>query len=320
MSSTKQDSPDRVDRKKPGRIRAEKSVPGAPDWVRISISADPEAHEAAGAFLFDLGCEGIVEEGREVYGYLPWNRSREDLSIELNALTARLNKFFPSQSPASAALSPVAEENWAENWREFFKPERVSAGLIVYPAWIPVPAQETGHVILMDPGPAFGTGKHPTTRLCLREIERLSTELGAASFLDVGTGSAILAVYAANLGFKPVIGIDIDIEALDWAEQNIALNGLDRQIVLSEAPIQAIKGRYRVVVANIILGEILKILPHLIAKTDDGGRIVISGILGDQIAEVESQLSPGAARSLIVHTEDEWACLTVEIEHGGRRQ
>ncbi len=295
----------------------EESISHAPDWVRISISADLEAHEAAGAFLFDLGCEGVVEEDREVYGYLPWNRSGEDLSLQLNALTARLNQFFPSEAPASAALSPVVEENWAENWRAFFKPERVSENLLISPAWIPVSDRETGHVILMDPGPAFGTGKHPTTRLCLREIERIFSETGKASFLDVGTGSAILAVYAAKLGFRPVFGIDIDIEALDWAGRNIALNGLEREIMLSDSPIQAIQGRYTVVVANIILGEILKILPHLIDKTDDRGKAVISGILREQVAQVESQLPPGLARSLVVHTEEEWACLTIEIQHSG---
>jgi ribosomal protein L11 methyltransferase len=293
-------------------------VPGVRAWVRVSISADLEAHEAAGAFLFDLGCEGVVEEGREVYGYLPWERNGEDLSLQLAALTARLNEFFPSNAPASGALSPVAEENWAETWRAFFKPERVGENLLISPAWIPVPSRETGHVILMDPGPAFGTGKHATTRLCLREIERLFAESGNGSFIDVGTGSAILAVYAAKLGFNPVLGVDIDIEALDWAGRNIALNGLDRQIMLSDTPIQAIEGRYTVVAANIILGEILKILPHLVDKTEDRGRLVISGILREQVSQVESRLPPGVARSLAVHAEDEWACLTVEILHSDR--
>jgi ribosomal protein L11 methyltransferase len=232
-------------------------------------------------------------------------------------LTARLNEFFPSKAPASAAFSPVVEENWAENWRAFFKPERVSENLLISPAWIPVSDREKGHVILMDPGPAFGTGKHPTTRLCLREIERLFAETGESPFLDVGTGSAILAVYAAKLGFTPVVGIDIDIEALDWAGRNIFLNGFEREITLSDSPVQEIKGRYTVVVANIILGEILKILPHLIDKTVDRGITVISGILREQVAQVESQLPPGLVRSLMVHTEDEWACLTVEIQHSG---
>jgi len=306
-----------MDLKKLERGVMEEPVSIAPDWVRISISADPEAHEAASAFLFDVGCEGVVEEGREVCGYLPWNRSGEDLSSQLSALTARLNEIFPSKVPASAALSPVVEENWAENWRAFFKPEQVSENLLISPAWVPVPPQETGHVLLMDPGPAFGTGKHPTTRLCLKEIERLFAQTGECSFLDVGTGSAILAVYAVKLGFKPVFGIDIDTEALHWAERNIALNGLEGQIVLSDAPIQSIQGRYRVVVANIILGEILKILPFLMDKTADRGMTVISGILREQVPEVESQLPPALVKSRVVHTEDEWAALTLKIRHGG---
>jgi ribosomal protein L11 methyltransferase len=307
-----------MDQRKLERGMDENPVSGTPEWVRISITADMEAHEAAAAFLFDLGCEGVVEEGREIYGYLPWNRSGEDLFLRLKALTARLDEFFPSGAPASAALSPVVAENWAENWRAFFKPERVSENLLISPAWIPVPAGGTGHAILMDPGPAFGTGKHATTKLCLREIERLFAETGKASFLDVGTGSGILAVYAAKLGFRPVLGLDIDREALDWAKRNIALNGLEQKILLSHSPIQAIKGRYRLVVANIILGEILNILPELLEKTENHGRMVISGILREQVREVESQLPHGIARSRLVHTEDEWACLTVEIQHGSQ--
>jgi len=124
-----------MDRKKPERGIVTKPGSGAPEWVCICIAATPEAHEAAGAFLFDLGCEGIVEEEREVYGYLPWNLSGEDLSIRLEAFTARLREFFPSMPPASASLSPVADENWAESWREFFKPEQVSANLLISPAW-----------------------------------------------------------------------------------------------------------------------------------------------------------------------------------------
>ncbi len=307
-----------MDRNKPGTGLKKGPVSGAPGWIRICISADTEACEAAGAFLLDLGCEGTVEENGIICGYLPGNPEMDELSIRLDSFTAELNRIFPSSTPASASLSPVAEENWAENWRAFFKPERVGAKLMIYPAWEPVPAGHTGHILLMDPGPAFGTGQHPTTRLCLKEIERLWGEAGRGSLLDVGTGSGILALYAAKLGFDPVLGIDVDAEALGWAAHNIALNGLQNEISLSNAPVQASGARHRVVVANILLGEILRILPHLLARTEEGGAIVISGILRDQAAEVEAHLPSDLAGSLVVHTEGQWACMTAEIQHSSR--
>lgn len=293
---------------------------GGSGWVRISIRAGSDAREAAGAFLFDLGCSGLVEDERELSGYLPEPCNREDLLIRLKTFTARLDHLFSSAAPASAALSSVPDEDWAEAWRSFFRPEQVSADLLVVPAWLPTPPAQTGHVILMDPGPAFGTGKHPTTRLCLREIERLSAESPDASFLDVGTGSGILAVYAAKLGFRPVTGIDIDPEALNWAARNIELNGLEREIALSAIPVEAMDRKYTVVAANLILSEILPLLAHLLARTEDRGRLVISGILRSQVAAVESGLPGDIAGPLHLSVEDEWACLTVGIRRVEDRQ
>ena len=289
------------------------SVGKSQGWICIFISADREAFEAAGAFLMDLGCNGLVEEKTGIAGYLPEPCRREDLLIRLKAFTDRLDLFFPSAHPASASISSVADENWAENWRAFFRPEQISPRLLVVPAWMTSVPHNSQSVIVMDPGPAFGTGKHQTTKLCLREIERLSEKFSGASLLDVGTGSGILAVYAAMLGFKPVTGIDIDPEALTWAERNIELNGLGKKIILSDIRVEAMDRKSMVVLANLILSDIVHLMPHLLARTEDRGRLVISGILKDQIPAVESALPLGSTRLLHVHAEDEWACLTVGV-------
>lgn len=289
-------------------------------WVRIAISAGREAFEAVGAFLLDLGCSGLLEEETGISGYLPEPCRRDELLIRLRTFTDRLERFFPAAAPASAVLSSVADENWAENWRAFFQPEQVSSRLLVLPAWMSSVPHGSHTVIMMDPGPAFGTGKHQTTKLCLREIERLSEDPGDASLLDVGTGSGILAVYAATLGFCPVTGIDIDPDALNWAARNIELNGLEREITLSDIRVEAIEREYAVVVANLILSDILDLMPHLLSRTEDRGRLVISGILRDQVAAVEAGLPPGSARLRNVSAEDEWVCLTVEVRRSEGRQ
>jgi len=294
--------------------------PDASGWLRICVSTGPDTREAVGAFLFDLGCSGLVEEDEDISGYLPEPCDREEIMARLEAFTTRLKELFPWAGSVTQAVESVAEEDWAESWRAFFQPEQVSGNLLVVPAWLPPPSRQTGHVVFMDPGPAFGTGKHATTKLCLREIERLSAERPESSFLDVGTGSGILAIYAVKLGFSPVTGIDIDSEALRWASRNIALNGLEGLIELDGIRVEEISRKYTVVAANLILGEILKLLPHLVARTRDQGSLVISGILRDQIEAVESSLPPALAESLVVHAEGEWACLTVHVVRAEDRQ
>jgi len=175
------------------------------------------------------------------------------------------------------------------------------------------PSQTTRHMIFMDPGPAFGTGKHPTTILCLREIERISATPPEKSLLDVGTGSGILAIYAAMLGFRHVEGIDVDQDALNWAARNVAINRLERKITLRDDPLETINGTYGVVVANLVLEQILPLLPRLLARTVDRGFLVLSGVLRNQIPEVESALPAEIGKLLEIGIEDEWASLTVWV-------
>ena len=208
-------------------------------------------------------------------------------------------------------LSKIENQDWQRNWRRFFRPVRISPKLLILPVWekLTSHAEET-HIIRIDPGPAFGTGQHATTKMCLRAMESFEAER-AQTLLDVGTGSGILAIYGAKLGFRKIEAIDVDPEAVRWAERNIGLNGDANAITLSGTGIEAIEGRFSLVCANLILGELLRLMPVFSRLVETRGHLVASGILTDQVERIEEALP--AAGFFTSHRlyEDEWACMVL---------
>ena len=195
----------------------------------------------------------------------------------------------------SPVVGTIPDEDWKLSYRKHFKTEVVSHRLVVRPPWerfAPVPGQK---VLTLDPGIAFGTGQHPTTRACLEYIDGLAVENADRTFLDVGCGSGILAIAAALEGFRGVRGFDIDPDAVQNANENAEANGLDIRFVRGDlsnlsttAPMKNIGGgpTADVVAAN-VLGPILVRFAREIASTvNPGGLLILSGILDDQYPEV----------------------------------
>lgn len=282
-----------------------------PDWLEIAIEINPVAHEAVSAFLFDLGCTGVVTQNFQDHAlrtFLPFSCNLEETRNRIVFFFEELKAFFPEVLSPKLALSPLEKQDWGRTWRRFFHSERVTPGLMIVPVWEKMPSCFDGEVIRMDPGPAFGTGKHPTTRMCLEAMEKIVLP-GSWTMLDVGTGSGILAIYGARLGAGRIVGIDTDPEALKWAERNIELNGLSGAIVLSNASPRQLTESFSVVLANLIFGVILELLPQFSQVVDPGGWLILSGILQDQVEEVLRGLNvTGFSETQVLHQE-EWACL-----------
>ncbi len=280
-------------------------------WLEISIRSDPVSHESLSAFLFDLGCSGVVLENfqdNSLKAYLPFQENFEDVRNRLHVFLGNLAGIFPEVQSPELIISKIEDQDWSRNWQRFFHPERVTDKLSIWPAWEPLPASINGHVIRIDPGPAFGTGRHPTTRMCLEAIEK-TVPAESWTFLDVGTGSGILAMYGCMLGAERIVAIDTDPEALRWAEQNIELNGLSGSIEFSSIPIEKLEDPCSVLVANLILGELLDIFPNFPRLLNPDGLLILSGILEDQMDQVKSVLySYGFCEHEILFQE-EWACV-----------
>ncbi len=185
----------------------------------------------------------------------------------------------------------VREEDWADSWKQYYKPIRTGKRLVIVPVWESYDAQPGEVTVLMDPGMAFGTGTHETTRLCAGFVEEYTSP--GCSVLDVGCGSGILAIAAAKLGAGPCFACDIDPVAVRVAKENVALNGTDNvTCAVSDLLKQAEKrqGGYDLIVANIVADIIIRLAPDVGAYLAAGGTFVVSGIITERKDEVLSVL------------------------------
>lgn len=287
-----------------------KTSPPHAGWLEIVIDVDPVAHDALGAFLFDLGCEGIISAEKSqstLKAYLHFDKDSEEIRKDLDLFLQGLGDFFAGAESYGLKLNRIENRDWGLLWRDFFKKEQITGRLTVIPAWDPVPPPTEGHIIRMDPGPAFGTGQHESTRMCIRAMEAAVPSTGW-TMMDVGTGSGILAIYGAKLGARRVSAIDIDPEALRWAKRNIELNDLPVGIELSSRPLLYWDESFTLITANLVLHTILELSPYFPPVLQPGGRLILSGILREQVRKVQERLSAHG----LVHEqslyENEWAC------------
>ena len=287
-------------------------------WLEISIDIHLIAHESVSAFLFDLGCTGVVLEEfgiHDLKAYLPFRNNLDDTRKRIYNFLLKLKEIFPEVQSPKLTLTQIENPDWHSSWKRFFHADRITPKLLVIPAWEPMPDVIDGHVIRIDPGPAFGTGQHSTTRMCLEAIER-NPKAKLQAMLDVGTGSGILAIYGAMLGSKKNVAIDRDPEAIRSAERNIELNGLSGMIELSATPLDQIKGTFSVLTANLILREILEIFPHFPRLLEPEGCLIVSGILRDQVEKVKEALYRYQFCKIKIIYREEWACMIVKKSNG----
>jgi ribosomal protein L11 methyltransferase len=181
---------------------------------------------------------------------------------------------------------PVADEDWVRRTQSQFGPIEIAPDLFIVPTWSDPPRAEAFNLRL-DPGLAFGTGSHPTTRLCLRWLRE--TIRGGESLLDYGCGSGILAIAAAKLGALGVVGVDVDPQALRASTANADVNDVDARFVLPEG---LPAGRFDIVIANILANPLVLLAPALSARVADGGAIALSGVLAGQTDDVLAAYAP----------------------------
>jgi ribosomal protein L11 methyltransferase len=292
------------------------SNPKQPRWLEISIEIDPVAHDALSAFLFDLGCEGIAVEDapNQVFNaYFPLKKNWQGIQNKIDRFLQELADIFPQVHSPKLILSKIEDQDWNRQWREFFHPDRVTKRLTVLPAWESIPKHVEGHVIRIEPGLAFGTGQHPTSRMCLEAMEEVSLP-GSWTMLDVGTGSGILAIYGAMLGASRIMALDVDPEAIRSAEGNIRLNRIAGAIELSSTPLEKLKGRFSLLTANLTLGVILQLLPHFAHLVEPGGWLILSGLLTDQAVDVQDYLPPHGFSEYKTLHQSEWVCIIAKKE------
>ena len=288
-----------------------------PGWVEICINADSALHESINNFLFDLGCTGLVTEdleGHTLKAYMPLQEDLEDIQNRVNAFLHDLREIFHDFKSPHVTFNKIEDQDWNQNWRQFFRPDRITPELLVLPAWEAVPSSIDGHIIRLDPGPAFGTGQHPSTRMCLEAMEKIALP-ESWTMLDVGTGSGILAIYGAKLGANNVKAIDIDPEAIRWATRNVELNVLTETIRPSSSPIEKVSGPFSLVAANLIFDEIMTLFPQFERVVSPRGWLILSGILREQVQKINKVLGTYRFAEYDALYKEEWACMICRKSH-----
>lgn len=235
-----------------------------------------------------------------------WNRSRVMALLEpdadVGALLARASVMAGLTAVPAWTVEEVAEQNWVRLTQSQFDPIRVSERLWIVPSWHAAPDPAAVNLVL-DPGMAFGTGSHATTRLCLEWLER--NVRSGCSVLDYGCGSGILAIAAARLGAGTVAGVDIDPLAVEAARANAERNGVMATFHDSAQPVA---GAYDLVVANILSNPLRLLAPAICAHVRRGGRLALSGILREQADEIMTIYGQWLPMQVADFRED-WVCL-----------
>jgi ribosomal protein L11 methyltransferase len=283
-------------------------------WTGVEISCDEEAADELAAEVAEAFGVGVEVGDRYVRFYLEGVEFLKEWESKLNRLLDEIGRSLHPGRPFSYTTFQLQDEGWADRWKEHFKPLRIGSHFLICPTWEDVRPEAEDRVIMMDPGRAFGTGHHETTRLCLEWLEDWAGDRNAAasSLLDVGTGSGVLAMAAALLGFEEVLGIDNDPEAIEVAKENVALNRMTDRIVLREATVSGVGSCFDVVIANIQALPLMEMAGALSERLKDTGRLVLSGILVEQQEDVRAAFEKRGLKFSSGEVAGEWALLVFE--------
>lgn len=250
----------------------------------MTVTAPLELAEPIESFLFDCGAPGLQTEETDGGVRITAHFSAVAPLAALQTFAATLRELFPTAAAPIVDVATIADSGWAENWKAHFPPLTIGARLFVRPPWIAAaPADRID--IVIDPGMAFGTGHHASTRACLMLLERALRACPAARVLDLGTGSGILAIAAAKLGAGAVCGVDTDPDARAVAAQNAALNGVGDRIRI-EGDLAAAPGPFDVVVANLLAGTLIDLAGEMAGRLRPRGIAIGAGVLTEEAPAV----------------------------------
>jgi len=287
-----------------------------PPWTQVTIKVSPLAEEGLANLLFELGAGGVTaHEGTPSHlcltAFFPSDIHLPSKLKIIAGYLASLKDLGIDPGPSEIQTLPWKETGEAERWKAFFKPLHLGKRLVIKPTWEDYRPDPEEVVIEIDPGRAFGTGRHPTTAICLRFLERWVR--GGERILDLGTGSGILAIAALRLGAKSVKALEIDPEAARVALQNCRLNGVGQGVEVITDSLSSLSAEtFDILIANLTLEEILPLLPILAPYlAPSRGISFFSGILRKEIGTVKSALETVGLLLMELELQNEWVGLGV---------
>jgi ribosomal protein L11 methyltransferase len=261
--------------------------------------------------LSELGTLGVIEQKTAMIAYFPSTADCDNITSELSVIQALFDSSGQEHISFNHILVP--DQDWNATWQKSFKPIDIGERFTVLPPW---EQQKGGRInLIVDPAMAFGTGHHGTTRTCLLLMEHLAPRTAQERFLDIGTGTGILAIAASKLGFKHVLGVDTDPLAVDAAIKNCIVNKTE-QVEIRSGSVADVPGTYDFIAANLISLVLVKLAPDIAAHLAPSGIAVLSGMLTGQDEEVTAAMKLADLKLVEKRIDGKWVTTAVKRQEG----
>jgi ribosomal protein L11 methyltransferase len=284
---------------------------------QVTVATSPEAEDAVAALLEKLFKQTpsvyVAEETKTPAVTVYATKSRDKSRSLFAALEQGLHHLVDCGLDIGArrvTVRKVTREEWSESWKKFFKPIEIGRVLLIKPSWSKRRPRKSQGVIVLDPGLSFGTGQHPTTAFCLEQMESARKLGRGQSFLDIGTGSGILAIAAAKLGYRPVQAFDIDPVSIRVARANARRNRVGEIVSITRQDLSRLtllpSRRYDLICANLISTVLLQESRRILNRLRPGGRLVLAGILASEFSRVRQAYESAGLNLVATKAGGEW--------------
>ena len=292
------------------------------DWTELVVETTNEAIDAVTNILMENEAGGVQIDDDDlndvrIITYFPANVNVAEKVPELEMQIKGLSQFGIDPGKAAVKLSDVNDDSWRDVWKKYYHPVRITRYLTIVPSWEDYqPENADEKVIWLDPGRAFGTGTHPTTRLALLALEKEIR--GSESMIDVGTGSGVLSIAAKYLGAGEIDAYDIDDEAIKATKENVALNPIAKDINIgTNSLLDGISKKVDLIVANILAEIIVPLIPQAKECLNPGGKFITSGIINDKKDLIVNELTKhGFVIDEILNQKD-WYSIIAHLPNEG---
>jgi ribosomal protein L11 methyltransferase len=303
-------------------------------WKSFTVETRRDAVDALSHFFTSRGALGMAYDERlfgpegdpaepippadevtKLTAYFPWDTDLGSLKGNFLAFVPVLDESFGPGAGAFVSAAEITDYGFAEKWKEHFRPRRVGRRITVKPSWEAYRAEPGELVLTIDPGQAFGTGTHETTRMCLRLLEEVfEADPAPRRVLDLGTGTGILGIAAARLGAAFTLGTDIDPRAVETAAENARINGVADRFRASGAPLASVAETFDLIVANILAEVLVDMKEEVAAVCAPEGRLLLSGMLTEKGRWVEEEYGALGFRPARRREDGQWTALLLRRE------
>lgn len=305
------------------------------NWNELAAQVSRETQEAVSNLLIDAGAQGVAIEDTQDYmthqdqfgellpdvdqldtvvikAYYPENLSIIEIAESVRGQISGLTAYGLNPGEFTITTQSLAENDWSDSWKQYFLPTRISRGLTIVPSWTDYhPAFADEKIIRLDPGMAFGTGTHPTTKLSLFALEQ--TLRGGETLLDVGTGSGVLSIAAHLLGATDIHAYDLDDVAVKVAQENIALNPEMTAITVKAGDLlKGVTLKANVIVANILADILMHVIDDAYQLLNDNGYLIMSGIIDSKSAMILDKCQAAGFALVTQMRQGEWHCVILQ--------